>query len=70
MEGETLGDKAKVLRVVGGLKMNCKLWKLMKTQYLTSYADFKQQAGNLINNAELITQRLGEQESKNEIKKP
>lgn len=32
LEGETLGDKTKVLGEVGGLKVNTKLWKLMNTQ--------------------------------------
>lgn len=69
MEGEPLGDEAILLGVVGRLKSNTKSWKLMNTQYPTSYADFRHHAKILITNDKLIIQLLGEQSS-DKVKKP
>lgn len=45
----------------------------MNKEYQSSYVDFRQRAGILIRNVEMLTQRLGEQEVGNvarEVKKP
>lgn len=47
IDGEPLGDEAKVLGVVRGLKTNTKLCEMTNTQYPAAYANFRQQAGNL-----------------------
>lgn len=47
IDGEPLGDEAKVLGVVRGLKTNTKLCEMTNTQYPVAYANFRQQAGNL-----------------------
>lgn len=54
MEGEPLGDEAKVLGAVGGLKINTKIWKMINIHYPSSYVNFMFGARNLIHNVELL----------------
>lgn len=61
MQGERLVDEAKVMGVVGGLRINTNLWKTMNIDYPKSYAEFRHRAGNLISSAELLAQRMEDQ---------
>lgn len=40
MEGEPLGNEAKILGAVSGLKKGTKLWRHMNSNYPTSYSNF------------------------------
>lgn len=62
MDGELLGIEAKVLGVVQGLINGRKLWKMITSEYPSSYVDFRYRADVLINNAEMLAQRLGEKD--------
>lgn len=68
LEGEPFGDEANVMGIVGGLRMNTKLWKLMNKGYSCSYAEFQHKAGNLI--SEDDCPRVGRAEQGVEVKKP
>lgn len=41
LEGEPLGDEAKLLGSVVGLKKGTKLWRHMTSNYPTSYSEFR-----------------------------
>lgn len=54
LKDEPLGDEAKLLGAVSGLKKWTKLWGRMTTVYPINYADFRRRASNIIHTAELL----------------
>lgn len=69
MEGEPLGDEAKILGVVSRLKKSTKPWRHVNSNYPRSYSNFRVRASNIVHTTELLASRLGEVNESAEPKK-